>query len=264
MSSMAVVVPGPDSYKDVLLVYEQAMKKYWKAGNAVYWFNEEEHLDDGFIQVVNNGQGTSWCKRLKNATELLDVDYILLWLEDIIPTVEIEADDVNEIIQYMDDYGVQYCQLRHTNTTKMKRDTKHPHIWHISPNKPYCISLTVSIFKREYLNSLIINDDWMGWDLENYGLQLASQKKLNNCIYDDRDVGETVHLITKAKMYPDVAKQLAISGFDLSGIHRDFVPQNWDHRNHIKAIIGRHFPVRLRKFGKRCAKALGFDVVTDY
>ena len=78
----AILLPEPDSYKDIVLLWARCFHTYWPDCPAkVYWTNEEETIiDDDRIIPVHYGAGnpTAFCGRLLKGIEAAGTEYVLI------------------------------------------------------------------------------------------------------------------------------------------------------------------------------------------
>lgn len=264
----AILLPEPDSYKDIVLLWARCFHTYWPDCPAkVYWTNEEETIDDDRIIPVHYGAGnpTAFCGRLLKGIEAAGTEYVLVWVADYLPSIRITNDEVETVLNYMKRKQMRYCKMAKSSPIQqMSKDYENPYFYHMDADRPYNISVTFCFFEASYLIELIQDPNWSAWQLEQHGLILSSQSKNTKCCYFDRDIGRTVHLVRKGKLYPDACKVLQKCGIDLSSVHREILSQKDVIVDKIKGVISRKCPIKLRKTIKKIGKFFGFRFATDY
>lgn len=261
-----ILLAEPDSYRDIVCLFGKCLEKNWHDHPPVVWANEEDAARVNEFQIINCGGGNpaAYCGRILKGLKAVNTGYVLLWTADYIPTKQIQSDEINEVLNYMESHGMKFCKLSKIKTSKMTRDKNSPHFYHMKASKPYNISITFGIYEAEYLKSLIKDSNWTGWQFENYGLFLASQNKNDKSIYFDKNIGETVHLVMKSKLIPSAVKELNEKGIDTSCINRPFLSAKEIRSVKVRKFLGSLCPHKLRRVIKKIACRLGIKTVTQY
>ena len=263
---LMILLAEPDSYRDIVCLFEKCLEKNWHDHPPVVWANEEDTARVNEFQIINCGGGNpaAYCGRILKGLEALNTEYVLLWTADYIPTKQIPSDEINEVLGYMESHGMKFCQLSPKKKSKMTRDKSSPHFYHMKASRPYNISITFGIYEVEYLKSLIKDENWTAWQFENYGLFLANQNQSDKSIYFDKNIGETVHLVMKSKLIPSAVKELHEKGIDTSCINRPFLSAKEIRSAKAKKLLGSLCPQKLRSAFKKIAHRLGIKTVTQY
>lgn len=264
-SSLAILIPAHDSYQDVLKLFCEQKNKFWnKCPYNIYWSNcEQKIIKDSDIQIINNGMDASFSKRIKNALEKIDSKYILLILEDFIISDIVDNERISEIIKIMDVNKYNYCGITSKISKRQITKTNYVDIYEIDSNKPYGLSINVGIFKKDYLYDLIIDDNFSGWQLEDYFLELAKENKNEHCICDVSNPLCVVHLIDKGKIIPSAKKELEQKNIKLS-INRPSLPVSYVIKKYITGVFSSVVPMSSRVYIKKGLSKLGFKFVTKY
>ena len=82
MNKMTILVPAHDSYFDVAEIFFRELKNNWNnCSYPIVWTNEKLTFDNLNIKVINNGENSTFCGRIKNALKFINSEYILLILD---------------------------------------------------------------------------------------------------------------------------------------------------------------------------------------
>lgn len=263
--SMAIIIPAHDSHKDVVEVFLKSLEKFYPdCPYEIYWSNCGEMIRDRRVKIIKNNRDSSFCSRLKNALNCIAADYVWLWVEDYIPTRRIQQQEILLDLRYMFKNNCNACRIFKANKRFMKRDRKYPYLYHIAGNMPYGVAINSGIFKREFLQSIIKDDSWNVWELENSCLEMANASLLSGCIYDGRRPGELAHLLYKGKMFKGARRRIEKAGIGLSHIKRDDLPFQESLRVFILSFFGSRCPLVFRKAIKKAVKRMGVKIASEY
>ena len=263
---LSIVLVEPDSYKDIVELYLNCLKQNWKdCPYPIYWANQEEHLDDDLIHVINvGGDPLHFCGRLLKVINIVNTEWTLFSNADMILTNQVETDEINELLNCLDKRGGLYCCLKKIPKTRMKADPEYPHIYHMASNRAYNVGLTFGIFKTDYLRSIIKDPCWTGWQCEEYCLQLACQGKNDKSYYYDKDIGRVVHLLCKGKLIPSGKREIIRYGIDLSSLKRETLSRKESIIEAGKRFVSAICPIKLRKPIKKLISIMGYEFISKY
>jgi|GEM_PF-4157390 len=263
-SNLSIIVPAHDSYKDVVILWEKAISKYWSdCPYRIVWANGTERVDSSIIEEVRTGENATFAQRVLNGINAVKTDYVLIWCEDFILSKPVQTESILAIVDLMREYGFVHCRLLKTSkcfSTKMV-NCKNKYL--SNDNKPYGLSINVGIFQTAFLTK-IIDPKWTGWDIEQCFLKLSKEGKIHNCIYDDADVGGLVHLIQKGKIIPNAEETLIKLGYDTFYLVRERMSSIEAVQYSLKTTLSQNLPPQLRNLIKSIADKLGFKMTTPY
>lgn len=259
-SNVAIIVPAHDSYKDIVLIWCQALKKYWKqCPYRIFWVNGNETLQFDNVNVIHSGEDSTYCGRILNALENIDEQYVMIWSEDYILTQQFDSTRITEIVDYMEKSNSVHCRLIPFGKVEMRRlPTKK--LYEINPTKPYALSINVGIFSKDFLLS-VLNKDWSGWDMEKQYLELSKQGKCFGCLYDDTNNGKMIHLVKQGLMFPDAVKKLKKHGFEFVG-NREVMSYQQSILFNLTTHVSGICPSRFRLLLKSLVKKFGIEFIT--
>lgn len=265
MDKLSIIIPAHDSHKDIVLLFWKCCERFWNdCPYKIFWTNCKEELQDTEIEIIHNRTDAMFSERLLTALSVVKNDYVLLWVEDFLPTKTIHTHDIEKVLEYMDEHQSNYCGLLRSTKRLMKRDTEESYIYHIRNNRPYGISINCGIFRRNYLISLIRNKNWSVWELESSLLKMAASGKIEKSIYLKDGIGNLVNYLFKGKIDPIAERKLTRSGVDLSFIKRERLPlKQLAHRSLIS--FGSWLcPVGCRKTMKQLASKFGIKIESEF
>lgn len=264
-NKLSIIIPGHDSYKDIVNLYMSLLNKNWvDCRYNIYWSNCVEKSDYENLNVINNGNDATFSRRLLNALINIETKYVLMNVEDFLYTKVINSEEIEDILNIMEKSNYIFCKLSPDNNYKRDRDNANDYTYHSRNDRPYGLCINSGVFNREYLISIIPNENWNAWELENYWLKLAKEGKCNGCIYDDRDVLNLVHLIEKGKMIPSSIKIISSLGIDIAFINRPIQTKKEVYRSKLISIFGEKCPNKIRVVIKKILNKSGIRTTTKY
>lgn len=267
MRDLTILVPEPDSYKDIVLFFDSCLKNTWPdCPYSIYWMNEKETIDSPRIKAINCGDGNplAFCGRLLDGIHFAGTRWILLWCSDFLPTKRINTGDIEIVLNYMEQNDINYCNLKKVPKLRMKQDKTSPHFYKEDENSAYNISIGFCIFKAVYLEDMIQDRNWTGWQLENHGMMLSSEGRNFACAYYDKNIGNTLHLVSQGRLIQSTVKKLHKYGIDTSLLHRSLLPKIEENRRKVRTVCGYICPTRLRKYVKMIMGKLGVKYGSRY
>lgn len=260
-SNIAIIIPAHDSYKDIVLIWCQALKKYWeKCPYRIFWVNGTETLPFENVNVIHSGEDSTYCGRILDALEVIEERYVLIWSEDYILTHRFDANRISEIVNYMEKSNSVHCRLIPSGKVEM-RELPIKKLFEIKPTKPYALSINVGIFSKEFLLS-VVKREWSGWDMEKYFLGLSQQGQCFGCLYDDSNNGKMVHLVKQGAMFPNAVKTLKKHGFEYVG-NRDIMSYQQSILFNLTTCVSGICPSRYRQLLKSLANKFGIKFITN-
>lgn len=266
-NDLTILLPEPDSYKDIVLFFDSLLKKAWPdCPYPIFWMNEEESINSQQIKAVNCGGGNpqAFCGRILDGIHYTDTKWVMIWVSDFLPTAKIDTTDIEMVLTYMEENDIKYCDLKKIPRIRMKKD-KSSHYFYIENEfSPYNISIGFCVFEAAYLEEMIRDRNWTGWQLENYGMILSSEGRNSACAYCNKNIGHIVHLMARGRLLPSAVRKLERYGFSVSSLSRDILPKREEIRRGIRAICGYLCPIKLRKIAKIAMGKLGVQYGSKY
>jgi hypothetical protein len=205
----AVVVVSCDDYSDLWDNFFTLKSRYFDLNSIPTYLvsNSKKYPDINSISV-----NLSWTKRLLKAVLEIPSKYILLLLEDYYFSSEVDLNNLYQLMEIMTSKDLNYVKLSNFSSMKTTKFIEHDFLNHIYTSNEYAISLQPSLWKREFLLSMISNLDGNAWSFEvalnDYIRTHISDKYIHNIAYDSREVLNLVHMVVQGKYLPSAVKKM--------------------------------------------------------
>lgn len=259
---LSIIIPAHDSYKDVVLLWCEALNKVWKeCPFKIIWANCEEKLFEQNVEVINVGSEVSFAKRLKHGIQYANTKYVLVWVEDYILTNKIDPNELYDLISIMEREECVHTRLFKGSKRGSQLLDERCKLYTCNRNKPYAISINYGLFDASYLLS-ILQDEWSGWDIERYFLDLSAKYENPKCLYSDKDIGKVVHLVQKGKIIPEAEKKLELLNLDLLKNKREEMTLKECILYNLTTFFSQNTSPKLRKKIKKIVQLFGVKFVT--
>ena len=185
----AVLVTTCDKYDDAWIPFFTLFQKNWPECDYPLYVNTERKtlpiqglkLNWLLLSAEGPDEAVSWSKRLKEALERIDCEFILFMLEDFFIQKPVRKDKIAECIQWMEqepEIGVIYFY-----PTENDGNTVNTEFSSVKRACPWAINGDCGIWRRSFLISILRDEN--PWEFEVYGTyrwrrtsyQLLAQKK---------------------------------------------------------------------------------------
>ena len=183
-SKCAVLVNSCDKYEDAWHPFFRLFDIMWPECPYDVYLNTEtkecsEILHGGAVKTLHPSKTKcSWSKRLKDVLRQLDADYVITLLEDFFIMSPVRHDIIQQGLNIMDNdgniMGIELYSNPHLDVP-YERDFAE-----IDDTFMYCISTMAWIWRKEYLLSILRNEN--AWDFEwneNYNFIQKTNKYLS-------------------------------------------------------------------------------------
>lgn len=251
------IIPTHSSYLDVAKIAEQLFVKYWD--NCPYPVivstNKIDKNPFSVFKVMENSDSDEFVRRIYNAAMEFEADYYLIINEDRFLNEEIENNQLEAVLKYMDQHKIDFCRFipgSRSNKTKLKFSK-------ISKAEPYGYNLAGCICTLQYIQDNM-SENINGWVYENQKLEdtllYEKDEYFENSVKLNVDILHSVHGIRKNQWIPKSYKiicqnnpeiDFSIRGVaenslgyilrdSLSGVMKKISPRT---RKKIKIILGR-------------------------
>lgn len=222
-SNVAIVVTSCDAYSDLWNDFFALQKKNWSdCQYDTFLVSNNLEFRDSTIKTIKCGEEYNWTGRLKFALSQIEAKYIILLLEDYYISEKVASEDVNQIIELMERDNVNYYKLekRGTEVKEVYEDT--PHLYRITKDIKYGVSLTTAVWNKEFLEKAIGDNDYTAWEFE------LSRNSRNDCIWDVdgvclcdvRNVLNITHMVQRGKYIRSSVNRLKKLGISINNSNR--------------------------------------------
>lgn len=245
--SLTILVSSTDSYKDLWPNFFKCKEDFWKdcPFNTVL-VNDIEKPDIRGIEIINSGENATWSERMRNALSQISSDYICFILDDFYITNYVDSQEIINAINLMQRNEINYYKLfslsRFTSPLCQNSDFLHC----IPSNYYYGISLTPSIWNREYFLEKIGQGNYNPWKFEADRLKEEKDDdgKIMLGIFDNRNILHLTHMVVQGKYLPPSVEKMKKIGIELNTRERPIMSPLSYRMHKIKGFIG----IKTRKY----------------
>ncbi len=172
-NKVTVLVSSCDKYEDAWEPFFKLFDKFWPSCPLDFVLStESKSYDCDFLSVrtINSDACSLWGRRLKNAVNQINSEYILLFLEDFFITSPVDIDlfnDAVEILDTMPNVGSikYYGSPKYCNSIKSKVLKEHINYSFIETKGKELGFVTVSLWRKQCLQNMIFDSD-NPWEFE--------------------------------------------------------------------------------------------------
>lgn len=256
------VILSLDKYSDLWPTFFECAKRYWHVEMPVYLVTN--HLKPEFpgITTIQTGDEVSWSRRARAAIEKIPSNYILLMLEDYFIISDFSNVQLDPILTFIEQNSCDYLRIYPIPDLRQK-EKKDVGIYSLPSDSLYGVNLQPAIWNREYLLTLLGNDDFSAWEFE-ARQKNDSPKKIPGKLYSVNYYPFVmVNGVLQGKWYPSSVKKLDQLGIQVDLSHRPLLSKKNVAIYKIKIIIRKVLGPNLIRTFKPLLKKLGFKFVTD-
>lgn len=156
-NDISFVVISCDRYKDLWKPFFSSYEKYWsELAFKVYLISNHESYESDKVTTIKIGDDLSYTENLINGIERIDSKWILLWLEDCIPSEIIDFNLFNDIISKAINYNnLGYLKL--SNDLPLVYKTNDSGFFgNIPKGVKYRSAVGMSLYRKDVLKKLLV------------------------------------------------------------------------------------------------------------
>lgn len=260
-SELTLLLVSYDGYGDMWPAFFECKNKFWPdCPYPLVLSNNIKPFDAPNVRVINCGKNAQWSTRTRMALESVSSKYVMFLLEDLFISDKVHTSDIQEALQLMERDNLDYYKLMTFTkiNTPMYKDNDYLHV--IPASLPYGISLQAAIWKREFFQSMIGNDDYNPWVFEVERLheeENASEPDKVVGVFDDRNVINICHMVVQGKYLPKSVERMEKVGIKIDTASREVMSWRENLIYSIKLLVvpftNRHPQIRnfLRAIGPK-------------
>lgn len=261
---MTILINSPDSYSDVFSVFLQCKEKNWRncRYELVLSTNTKEYKG---LTVLHSGgkSGNSWMDREILALNFISTKYIMIMCEDSLIMSQVEESLLENILDDMDNYGINYCKLTAPYTGEAMG--KSGLLTKVKKNRPYARNLMIGIYNRKYLLDLIGDGSKSPWEIESEWLKethTAKNEYFSDITVANRDILYATNAVLKGRWFSSALKSLKEIGIYVKP-ERDVIGVKEEKIINCYSLLGHKIPPRLRPTLKKIGKLMGLKFASD-
>ena len=201
---LSVVVNGYDGYSDAWSPFYQLFTKYWEnCPYPKYFISGDNVFPFLSFKSITTSKEFNACTRLKTALNRIKSKYILLFQEDYFLVKNVNNENIEIILDYMEKNKIDCMRLHPSPKPKGKEEiiSQGLKCVKITNGTEYCINLQLSIWRKDYFLELIKPLSTV-WDIEYLGSK--------NCHKDSRLF--SLSMDTWSSVIVDISTEGAIQG----------------------------------------------------
>lgn len=263
---MCIYISTPQSYSDVFDVFKVCMERNWKNCKYPIIISTDYNigLDDKYSVYYSNNKNDNWVTRTIPVLSQIDYEYILIMMDDSIIMRPVQERYLDDIIQEMDKYNLNYCTLKPVRRGKPFKESNL--LYRVRKDTPYAKNIFLGIFRRSYLLNELGDGSSSAWDIEKRWLDEARSGNRND--YHE-DIVSCKKIVIKAengviggKWFPSVKKRIIKMGI-IPDSKRKEASVAADLRMHLGSRVGRIIPPVLRSKLKTILSKVGVKFATN-
>lgn len=196
---VAYIVSSCDKYHDLWNLHFEALSTHFSYSN-IDKFVITNFKDSGISNVINLqvGEDLSWSHMMQKALDMVNHKYVILSLDDFVLRKKTDCHKLStafSILRSNHEIGA----VRLIPRPKSDLYVEYPGFNLVDRNKPYSLSLQATIWKKDYLRSLLIPGE-SPWEFELSDKGSRINKKI---ITSDSDIlGYKHHCVERGHFFP--------------------------------------------------------------
>ncbi|MCO7188750.1 MULTISPECIES: hypothetical protein [unclassified Pseudoalteromonas] len=214
-NNLAVVVLTCDHYSDLWPPFFEGYSRHWKGSPwPIYLASNQKDYDYPGLQVIKSGEDKDWSSSIRSSLSQLEEEYVLLLIDDIIFTKDVDFEKLSSLYQEFIDSGMNYLRLKNSPLPDIDFNQD---IGEISKDSLYRTAIFPSIWKKDVLFD-ILKDGESAWEFELKGSVRSDNYGGFYSVYED--VFEGIHGVIKGKWTRQAVKELKQVGINFDSEKR--------------------------------------------
>ncbi|MGT2846760.1 hypothetical protein [Streptococcus massiliensis] len=263
-----IVFIGFDGYKDLWDDCMNLYNHFWEdRPYKTYFVNNVEEVAYEDVTVLHAGSDAEWSKKVQIALANTTAQYICLLLEDFFVGKKIDNKLIATTLELIRDNDLRYFKLTNMSRAVKNSDPlyKNYDYLHVIPESDdYGVSLQAAIWERSFLEELVGKENYNAWIFEFNQVKKAqgkSDKPLEGCVFDERNILNLKHGVVQGKYIPSTVAYFQELGMPLH-IKREVLSEYQYLKIMMRSKVKFMLPKRMRKPVKKIAEKLGMKFVS--
>ena len=185
--------------------------------------------------------------------------------DDIIISDNIDNDNIEKILNYMELHNIKYCRLKPLNFGEIVDEL--PVLRKVKKQTPYAINLQVGIFKKEYFEEILGDGSISAWDIENkinYEASKAEDEYFEDVVSVASNIFPFIHGVYKGKWIKSSVGLLKHKGLWNDGTKREMTSIVSTLKIFLIKLMQRKLNPTLRMRIKSILTGLGWKFETEF
>lgn len=213
---MSILICSSDKYKSLWNLHFDFLNKYWSDCPYPVYLGTNSLKFEKIKTLVARGNRNrlTWSSYLLEWLNQIETEYVLLTLDDFILRRQVISSEINDCLDFVINNNIDCLRLV-PRPFPFYRDNEKRLFGRYDERMPFFLSLQASIWKKNTLLSLIVEDESI-WEFEMYGSS-RSKSPIKLSFYgiyrNVFDYGE--HIIDGGKMLRTSTYNLPIKKYNL-------------------------------------------------
>jgi hypothetical protein len=165
---VAILVVSCDAYQDLWRPFFHCFFKYWPdCPFPVFLGANTLTYEEPRISMIRVGPDIDYSSNLMKMLEVIDQDWVILWIEDRFLARPVNTARVSFCIREVQEQQCAYGKLV-ANYPFARNANASAILGQIPPGEPYRVSITVGLWRKRILKQLLRQGE-SAWDLEHAG-----------------------------------------------------------------------------------------------
>lgn len=261
---LTMVIHSCDKFSDLWDGHMYLLNKNWPKRNIRTLLVTDKETDRKFekVRIISAGEGTELSQRTEAMLPFIDTEYVLITLDDYFPIYKISSKRIEDLIDAMDRYELDYMRLFKRPDSKRKLPGSNNlyaiDLWD-KKDSNYQVNLYVGIWRKSFLEKTVREplDAW------NYELSLSKIAREVNakCAMSKGKEFETLDVVRKGQILHKANRYL--KKYDLYHGSRTVISWKTEWRINIFTFIKDHTPQAFVDWGKGILRKRGHHFYSD-
>lgn len=165
MNKTAVLISSCDRYQDLWDPFFTLFFRYWQdCPYPVYLGTNHLKYNHNRVTTIAVGDDTDWSSNFRSMLEQIPQPYVIVLIEDFLPTKSVDTAMIAELITYLEDKGAGCLRLYQCPGPDLPCPD-NPLVGELSKGADYRLSLQAAIWDKQILLELL-RDGESAWELE--------------------------------------------------------------------------------------------------
>lgn len=165
MNKTAVLISSCDNYQDLWEPFFTLFFRYWPdCPYPVYLGTNHLIYDHPRVKTIGVGDDTDWSSSFRCTLEQIPCPYVIVMIEDFLPTKSVDTAKIDRLITYMEAKGAGCLRLFPCPGPDLLC-LDNPEVGGISKGADYRLSLQAAIWNKQTLLELLREGE-SAWELE--------------------------------------------------------------------------------------------------
>lgn len=167
----AIVISSCDIFSDCWLPMIHSLQKNWpECPYPIFFISNFKKIEEKGIHFINVGEDKGFGSNTKKALELIEANYIILFLDDFFLDDAVDNVMVNDHLNHCIQNNIDFLKIDYRDIIYRDELRIGESVYCANPlNIKYSLNTAIAIWKKNALYSLCV-DGFTAWDFERKGI----------------------------------------------------------------------------------------------